>query len=76
MAATLHVNEGWCDTRDDHDGRWDHARRPSCRNFVSDVEHTARMKADAVERDSQTIHRFPSGATTAEAEYVAQYRPY
>lgn len=76
MTETLRADEGWCDTRDDHDGRWDHRRLPSCRNFVSDAEHTDRMIAVAVEQDRQTIHRFPSGATTPEAEYVAQCRPY
>jgi hypothetical protein len=76
LTDTTRADEGWCDTRDDHDGRWDHLRRPSCGNFVADAEHTARLMADAIEQDQKTMHRFPSGATTPEAEYVTQYRPH
>lgn len=67
---------GWCDTRGDHDGRYDHAQRISCRNFVSDAEHTARLIADASERDRKTTHHYPSGATNPAAAYVAEHRPY
>lgn len=67
---------GWCDTRDAHDGRFDHRRQRTCRNFVSDAEHTARLLAEAGEHDKGVTHRYPSGATTPEAAYVADYRPY
>lgn len=67
---------GWCDTRDAHDGRYDHRRQPTCLNFVSDAEHTARLLAEAREHDRQVTHRYPGGATTREAAYIDEYRPY
>lgn len=67
---------GWCDTRDAHDGRYDHARQPTCQNFVSDAEHTARLMAEAREHDRLVRHRYPNGETNAAAAYIAEYRPY
>jgi hypothetical protein len=67
---------GWCDTRDAHDGRYDHARQPTCRNFVSDAEHTAHLIAEAAEHDRKVRHRYPNGATNPAAAYVADHRPY
>lgn len=67
---------GWCDTRDVHDGRYDHDRRPTCRNFVTDAAHTARLESEAREHDSRVELRYSSGAVTPEAAYVAEHRPY
>ena len=67
---------GWCDTRDAHDGRYDHRRQPTCRHFVSDAEHTARLLEEGREHDRNVTHRYPSGATTPEAAYIDEYRPY
>lgn len=36
----------------------------------------AAAMAEARSRDTATTHVFPSGATSPEAEYVAQHRPY
>jgi hypothetical protein len=67
---------GWCKTRDAHDGRYDHTGQPTCRNFVSDAEHTAPMTAEAIEHARKVQLRYPSGATNPAAAYVAEYRPY
>ncbi|MBU8839130.1 hypothetical protein [Mycolicibacterium goodii] len=67
---------GWCDTRDAHDGRVDHHRQPACRNFVSDAAHTALLISQAREHDRNVTHRYPNGATTREAAYVDEHRPY
>lgn len=68
---------GWCDSRDpQHDGRYDHPRQPNCRNFISDSEHTARLIAEARDRDGKVTARYPSGAATPAAAYIDEYRPY
>lgn len=67
---------GWCAQRVDHDGRYDHVRQPECRDFVSDAEHTAQLKAEAVDHDRKTVLRYPNGADSPAAAYVAEYRPY
>lgn len=71
------MNEyGWCDTRDSHHGGYDHIRGESCVNFISDKDHTAKLMAEAVESDRRTTHHWPGDATTREAAYVAEHRPY
>jgi hypothetical protein len=67
---------GWCETRDGHDGQFDHARQPTCLNFVSDAEVTAQLMAEARELDRKVEHRYPNGATNPAAAYVAEYRPF
>jgi hypothetical protein len=75
MYTTDSAVTGWCDTRGDHDGRFDHRRQLSCRNFVSDSEHTDRLLREARVQDQRTEIRYPNGATNPAAAYVAEYRP-
>lgn len=75
MYATDSSLRGWCDTRSDHDGRFDHRHQPSCRNFVSDSEHSDKLMREAREHDRRTTVRYPNGAANPAAAYVAQYRP-
>ncbi|ORW08552.1 MULTISPECIES: hypothetical protein [Mycolicibacter] len=70
------MTTGWCDTRDTHDGGYEHTRQPTCRNFISDAEHTDQLVAQAHEHDRKTQILYPSGATDPAADYVAQHRPY
>jgi len=54
-----HAVTGWCDARHVHDGRHDHTRQPTCRNFISDAAHTARLMTEAREHDRKVQHRYP-----------------
>jgi hypothetical protein len=54
-----HAVTGWCDDRHVHDGRHDHTRQPTCRNFISDAAHTARLMTEAREHDRKVQHRYP-----------------
>lgn len=67
---------GWCDTRNDHQGQIDHTQRPTCQNFISDADHTARLIAEAADHDRRSTCRYPNGATNQAAAYIADYRPY
>lgn len=76
------VDYGWCSRRlgdnyapDDHDGGFDHSRRDSCMNFVSDREHTRQMLVDAHEHDSLASFTYPNGAATAAGNYVREFVP-
>jgi hypothetical protein len=71
-----HAVTGWCDARHVHDGRYHHTWQPTCRNFVSDAEHTARLMTEAREHDRKVQHRYPDGATNLARAYVAEHRPY
>jgi len=75
MYTTDSPRTGWCDTRIGHDGRFDHSHQRSCRNFISDREHTDTLMREARERDQRATIRYPNGATNPAAAYVAEHRP-
>lgn len=69
------TDRGWCDTRDTHDGGYDHQRTSDCRNFVSDADHTGQLLAEAREHDRKARVTYPNGATDPAGAYVEEYRP-
>jgi hypothetical protein len=60
---------GWCKTREGHDGRFDHEERETCVGFEAESVVMERLTAEAREHDRRNEGRI-------EARYVAQYRPY
>lgn len=66
------AENGWCDQRATHDGRFDHWRNPNCVNFVSEDDHQAVLEQAAAKYDARATFTYSSGATNAEANYVEQ----